>query len=186
MLEFTDIEKAIILKVAKDSIYHGLIHHRPVPINLAEYPQVLQNTLASFVCIKINKNLRGCIGSLTAHQPLIKDIAENAFAAAFSDPRFPMVTMNEFPKLEIRVSVLSKPEFIKFTSESDLLQQLRPGVDGLILQDLEFRGTFLPAVWEDLPTPSLFLQHLKLKAGLPSDYWSNTLTIQRYTTIDIP
>ena len=123
---------------------------------------------------------------LEAYQPLINDVAENAFKAAFNDPRFPPLNAEEFTDLTIHVSVLGKPEAIAFTDENDLLQQIRPGIDGLILEDGHHRGTFLPSVWESLPTAREFLRHLKQKAGLDTDYWSDTLRISRYTTQSFP
>lgn len=179
-------EKQILLNLAYDAITYGLKNHKPMPIDTSKYPESLQKQGACFVTLQINKQLRGCIGSLEAHQPLVKDIVHNAYAAAFSDPRFPPLTENEFPNLDIHISILNKPEPIHFTSEQDLINQLRPGIDGLILADKGRRGTFLPSVWESLPDPALFFAHLKLKAGLPHDYWSNTLTVQRYTVESIP
>ena len=137
---------------------------------------------ATFVTLNKFGELRGCIGHLEAIQPLIADVAENAFNAAFRDPRFQPVTASEFGDLEVHISVLSPPEPMVFTSEADLLRQIRPGIDGLILEDGAYRGTFLPSVWEQLPDPAQFLAHLKMKAGLPPNYWSDTLKVSRYTT----
>lgn len=184
-MKYTNTEKEILLKTAKDAIYYGLTRNNFLPINANDYSANLQVERATFVTLTIDRDLRGCIGSLVAYQPLIKDVACNAYAAAFSDPRFSALSLKEFPKLEIHISVLSEPQAMLFNSESDLIRQLRPGIDGLILEDHIFCGTFLPAVWEELPTPEMFLQHLKLKAGLPIDYWSDTLTVKRYTTISI-
>ncbi len=125
--------------------------------------------------------LRGCIGALVARQPLVQDVAAHAFAAAFEDPRFPELREDEFPKLDIHISVLSPPEPLSFSSEAELLAQLRPGVDGLIIQFRHYRATFLPAVWEQLPDPYVFLAQLKQKAGLPLDFWSPELSAERYT-----
>jgi len=119
---------------------------------------------------------------LEARRPLAEDVVQNAFAAAFGDPRFPPVTEPEVDKLDIHISVLSPLEEMHFASEADLLRQIRPGIDGLVLEDGPYRGTFLPAVWESLPDKRDFLRHLKIKAGLPPDYWSNTLRVWRYTT----
>ena len=179
-------EKQLLLKLAHDAIAYGLKTHKLMPIDINKYPENLQKQGASFVTLQINKQLRGCIGSLEAHQPLIKDIVHNAYAAAFSDPRFPPLCEDEFSKLDIHISILNKPEPMQFTSEQDLINQLRPGIDGLILSDKGRRGTFLPSVWESLPDPVLFFTHLKLKAGLPHDYWSDTLTVQHYTVESIP
>jgi AmmeMemoRadiSam system protein A len=95
------------------------------------------------------------------------------------------LTETEFPKLEIHISVLNKPEPMQFESEADLISQLRPNIDGLILSDRGHRGTFLPSVWESLPEPQDFFTHLKMKAGLPANHWSDTITVERYTVESI-
>jgi len=175
-------ERRTLLTVARHSIQHALEHGSPLPITLSRYPESLRVKRATFVTLKQQEQLRGCIGTLVAIRPLVEDVAQNAYAAAFSDPRFPPLSPAELESLRIEISVLSPPEPMTFSSEVDLLKQLRPGVDGLILEEDGYRGTFLPSVWESLPRPEQFLQHLKLKAGLPSDYWSGTLRVQRYTT----
>ncbi|MCK4609010.1 MAG: AmmeMemoRadiSam system protein A [Gammaproteobacteria bacterium] len=184
--KYSKDERQILLKLAADSISYGLTQHKIMAVNLEEYPAKLQKQGACFVTLQMNKQLRGCIGSLKAHQPLVQDIVHNAYAAAFSDPRFRPLRDTEFPELEIHLSILNPSAPMHFGSETDLIQQLRPGIDGLILTDQGHRGTFLPSVWESLPTPELFISHLKLKAGLPQDYWSDTLLIERYTVEAIP
>ncbi len=136
---------------------------------------------ATFVTLKIERELRGCIGSLAPHRPLGEDVRANAQAAAFDDPRFPPLAIGEFASLEVEVSVLSPSTSILVRSEAELHAQLRPGVDGVTLQWGHRRGTFLPQVWESLPTPREFIAHLKRKAGLPLDFWSSDLAISRYT-----
>ena len=126
--------------------------------------------------------LRGCIGHLEAVQPLVVDVAENAFAAAFRDPRFPALTAREWPDVEVHLSILTPAQPITFVDEPDLLAQLRPGEDGLILEDGPNRGTFLPSVWESLPDAGQFLTQLKRKAGLAANHWSEQLRIYRYGT----
>ena len=116
-----------------------------------------------------------------AHRPLVIDVAENAYSAAFLDPRFLPLTKEEYPLLSKHISILSKPEPMSFASEEDLLQQIKPNIDGLILSEYDYRGTFLPSVWKSLPDKKEFLAHLKMKAGLPPDYWSDTLKVERYT-----
>ncbi len=169
-----------LLALAKSSIQHGLQTGRPLKINLEDYPDELKVQRATFVTLEINHQLRGCIGMLEAVRPLAEDIAENAFAAAFRDPRFPPLATSEFGALAIHLSILTPAEPVSFSSEQDLLAQLQPGVDGLILQEGHRRGTFLPSVWESLPEPVGFLRHLKQKAGLPPDYWSDSIQIYRY------
>ncbi len=179
-------ERNILLEVAHQSIQHGLEHSSAIIVNINDCPASLREERATFVTLNLYGQLRGCIGTLEAHQPLVQDVAHNAYAAAFSDPRFPALTTREFEKIEMHISILSPSEEIDFTSEEDLLQQIRPNIDGLVLSDGYARGTFLPAVWESLKTPQEFLQHLKLKAGLPANYWSDTIRVERYTTESFP
>lgn len=171
-----------LLEVAHASIQFGLIQQRPLIVNLIQHPFPLQSLGASFVTLRIQGELRGCIGTLEARQPLVQDVAQNAFNAAFRDPRFAPVSSQECSLLEIHISVLSQATTINFRSEADLLSQLRPGIDGLILSENCRRSTFLPTVWESLPEAANFFRKLKLKAGFPEDYWSPTLRIERYTT----
>lgn len=185
MTTYSEQEKQILRELARDAIKYGLEHQREIPVNLNDYSDKLKELRASFVTLNLGKELRGCIGSLEAYQPLVQDIARNAFAAAFRDPRFYPVTVEELPHLQIHISILNQPEPMQFTSEADLIAQLRPGIDGLILSDNGYRGTFLPAVWESLSKPEDFFRHLKLKAGLPQNYWSDTLTVERYTVDSI-
>ena len=179
---FSDAQRQTLLAVARDSIRHGLQTGQPLRLRPDDFDPGLAAPGAAFVTLERGGGLRGCIGSLEAHRPLVTDVAENAFAAAFRDPRFPPLSPAEFDDLDIHVSVLSPPEPLKFDSEADLLSRIRPGIDGLIIEDLGHRGTFLPSVWESLPEPALFWRHLKQKAGLPPDHWSPTLRVYRYTT----
>jgi AmmeMemoRadiSam system protein A len=171
-----------LLETAIASIQHGLEQGSPLLPSVEEQPDELQQDRASFVTLNRKGQLRGCIGHLHAVQPLITDVAENAFAAAFRDPRFPPLTQPELQGLEIHLSILSPATPLEFRSEDELLALLRPGVDGLILEDEGQRGTFLPSVWESLPEPDSFLRHLKMKAGLSADHWSPSLKVDRYTT----
>ncbi len=174
-------DRATLLDVARASIRHGLDHGQALPIHPADYPETLRVSRATFVTLEIGGQLRGCIGALAAYQPLVQDVAAHAYAAAFEDPRFPELRVDELPKLDIHISVLSPPEPLQFGSEAELLAQLRPGVDGLILKFRHYRSTFLPSVWEQLPDPYIFLAQLKQKAGLPLDFWSPELQAERYT-----
>lgn len=171
-----------IRALAHTSIAHGLRHNRPVTVTLDEWPDVLRRRRSTFVTLHIEDRLRGCVGALDASRPLVSDVAANAFAAAFRDPRFNGVTPLEFPDIKIHVSVLSPLEPLEARSETDLLRQLRPGVDGLIFEEGDRRGTFLPVVWRSLPSAGEFLAQLKAKSGLPPDYWSETVRAYRYTT----
>ncbi len=171
-----------LLELAKNSIQHGLQTGRPLKINLADFPSELTEYRATFVTLQKHHQLRGCIGMLEAVRPLAEDIAENAFLAAFKDPRFPPLADDEFGELAIHLSILTPAEPVTFTSEQNLITQLQPGIDGLILEEGRRRGTFLPSVWEQLPEPEEFLRHLKQKAGLAADYWSENIRIYRYRT----
>lgn len=182
---FDDTERRLLLDTARRSIAHGLRHGQALPVEPTGYPAALRETRATFVTLERRGRLRGCIGTLEAHQPLVCDVADHAYAAAFNDPRFPPLTLIEAEELVLHISVLTPPEPLACGSEAELLARLRPGVDGLILEDDTYRATFLPAVWDDLPEPAEFLTQLKLKAGLPAEHWSATLRFRRYRTISV-
>ncbi|MDP2698471.1 AmmeMemoRadiSam system protein B [Thalassospira sp.] len=174
---------AEILTLACSSIRHGLTHGHAFKPDLATLPEALQKDGASFVTLKKSGDLRGCIGSLAAHRPLAEDICLNAFKAAFHDPRFPAIAADELDVcLDISVSVLSPAADFPFDNQADLITRMTPFEDGLILTEGSRRGLFLPQVWEQLPNPADFLAQLKRKAGLPVDYGSDTLRIQRFVT----
>jgi len=135
---------------------------------------------ATFVTLTQRGQLRGCIGSLEAQRPLAIDVAENAIAAAFRDPRFPPLEKDELPRTRVEVSLLTPAEPFPVASEADALSRLRPGIDGLILSYGRRRATFLPQVWESLPEPRQFVAQLKLKAGLPADFWHEQIALARY------
>lgn len=176
----TDQEKEILRQVAMDSIAMGLEEGQPLAPALEAYPEAVRKPGAVFVTLKREGRLRGCIGSLTARRPLVEDVADNAYGAAFRDPRFPPLTPEEAVDLELHISLLTPPEPFPVTDREDLLERLRPGEDGLILEDPPRRSTFLPQVWDMLPQPQEFLGELLRKAGLPRDYWSRTLVFHRY------
>ena len=175
-------EKSILLVTALDSIRHGLEHGKPVRLDVGDYSARLSAQRASFVTLNHGEVLRGCIGTLEARTSLIESVAENAWAAAFRDPRFDALTASEVSNLSIQVSVLSPMQPITVASEQELLAVMVPGEAGWVMQEEGKRGTFLPVVWSSLGEPAEFLRHLKIKAGLSPDYWSDTLEIWRYTT----
>lgn len=135
---------------------------------------------ASFVTLTKRGDLRGCIGTLEAHRPLIDDVRSNARAAAFEDPRFFPLRREEFAEINLEVSLLSTPEPLAVETETEALERLRPHIDGVVLEYGWHRATFLPQVWGHLPTPRQFLQQLKRKAGLPADFWADNLLLSRY------
>jgi len=141
----------------------------------------LQQPAATFVTLTQQGRLRGCIGSLVARRALLIDVQANAVAAALQDSRFAPLTPAELGATQVEVSVLSAQQPMLFDSQAQALALLQPGVDGVVLACGRFRSTFLPQVWEQLPSPAVFLAHLKQKAGLPADFWSPELRLSRYT-----
>lgn len=136
---------------------------------------------ASFVTLTQNDELRGCIGSLEAYRSLVADVKSNAVSAAFHDPRFLPLSADEFVTVAIEISVLSPTERMNVQNEADAIEQIRPGLDGIVLEYGRYRSTFLPQVWDELKQPQQFLAMLKRKAGLPVDFWAPDLKLARYT-----
>ena len=149
------------------------------------HPPVFNQLGACFVTLKKNNNLRGCIGSIIAHQPLINDIVQHSEDAAFHDPRFNPVEENEIDSLTIDISILSEPVQMSFKDEQDLLGQIVPFRDGIIIKDRFHQAVYLPSVWEELPDKVMFLNSLKMKAGLPPKHFSKTFEAYRFSTVYI-
>ena len=149
------------------------------------YPQILDEFGACFVTLEKFGQLRGCIGSIIAHQPLIFDLVNHAKDAAFNDHRFHPVTEAELNDIKVSVSILTDPKKIEFTDEQDLLDKMVPNVDGIIIKDKQYQAVYLPVVWEQLPDKKEFLNSLKMKAGLSPDYFSSTFEAYRFETIYI-
>jgi uncharacterized protein len=179
-------ERRELLELARASIDAALAPGRSnsnlVPFTATSLPPALTVRRSSFVTLQRNEQLRGCCGTLDAPRPLAEDVWRNAWAAAFSDYRFPPLTSAEWPQISLHLSLLTVPEPVDVASEAELLALLRPSIDGLILESDLGRATFLPAVWEQLPDPVQFVRHLKMKAGWPATYWSNRVRCFRYTT----
>ncbi len=172
-----------LLRLAAASINHGLTQGTArAP---AEAPEALLDNGACFVTLKYQEKLRGCIGTVEAYRPLIQDVAENAFAAAFQDPRFPPLREEERSALSLSISVLSPSHPMTFSDEENLLKQLSPGTDGLIISDQGRRALFLPSVWESLPEPAAFMANLKRKAGMAVNHWSDTFKAERFITMEV-
>ncbi len=140
---------------------------------------------AAFVTLRRAARLRGCIGSPVARRPLVVDVVDHAFNAAFRDPRFPKLHALELVGLELSVSVLTPPEAMRFDDEADLLAQLRPGVDGLIIEDDGRRSLYLPSVWQEIPEKRQFLGTLKVKAGLRMEHFSHSFSALRFRSIEV-
>lgn len=163
-----DNDKVIVFDVMHNSIKQGLNIEQAFNIDLNDLAETLKTNYAVFVTLKLNGQLRGCIGTNEAHMPLIEAVAKYAHAAAFSDPRFKPLTEEEYKQVEISLSVLTPAEPFPFKDEQDLLNKLRPNTDGLIIAKNNKRATFLPVVWESLSKPEQFFSELKRKAGIPA------------------
>lgn len=174
-------ERGILLDLARRAIRAGL----DVPwleIDLERLPAALRAPGASFVTLtERGGGLRGCMGRLEATRPLAEDVAGNARAAAFFDPRFPPVEAEELDDLEVEVSVLSAAVPLAVASERELLAALQPGIDGLIVEAAGHRATFLPSVWATLPDPREFVAQLRRKAGLGAAGFEPGQRYSRYT-----
>ncbi len=168
---------SILPKIARASISNRLGFEHPEPAFPAEFLE----PGATFVTLTLEGMLRGCIGSLAALRPIVEDTRQNALAAAFGDPRFPPLGMEEHERIRIEVSLLSEPEPVFSSGEQEALSLLRPGVDGIVFQCGARRSTFLPQVWESLPEPADFLSQLKRKAGFPEGFWSQEVRLFRYS-----
>ena len=165
-----------LVAIARDAIAAG---ERPQPM---QWPQDwLRMNAASFVTLKIDGELRGCIGSIDPRRALGDDVAHNAYAAAYRDPRFPPLEPGEAAKLEIEISVLTPRVPIEAANEQEALAALRPGIDGVYLEFGERSATFLPQVWENLADRLEFLSELRRKAGLPPRFWNEGMKLSRYT-----
>lgn len=165
-------EKEILLRVARQSIESKIRgeKHSPLTASEIESPR-LQADGACFVTLTQNGELRGCIGSLEASRPLIEDVRAHAIDAALNDPRFPPLQAAELDEIQIEISRLTAPTPLEYNNAEDLLNKLRPGVDGVVLKDGFRRATFLPQVWEKLPAPRDFLSHLCQKMGASPNLW---------------
>lgn len=174
-------ERTILLQLARQALVEA-VHGRPLPaVNLDALPPPLGQPGASFVTLTEAGELRGCIGALEPYQPLALDVCEHAAAAGLQDPRFPPVQPAELPQIKIEISRLTQPVDLPYDHPEDLPGRLRPGVDGVTLMDGWRRATFLPQVWEKLPNPPEFLNHLCYKMGVAPDLWRHKkLRVQVY------
>ena len=174
-----------LLRVAAQSVISGFERGRALRVRETRYPEELREKGATFVNIYYNGVLRGSAGSTEPVRSILEDVAENAYAAAFSDFRFVTLSEDEIKNAEISVSFLTYPEPVRFEDEKDLLTRITPQEDGLILKERANRALFLPQIWETFSSPHEFLVHLKQRAGLPADYWSPTVKVYRFKVIDI-
>lgn len=177
--------KELLLNIARKAIEANFTEVDLDEENLLKEYKELNDVKASFVTINLDGKLRGCIGSLIAHRTLLSDLIHNAKAAAFADPRFSPLSKEEFDKISIEISLLTKPEVLEYSDFEDLKQKLIPYKHGVILELDGKRATFLPQVWEQLPSFNDFMVHLCQKAGLQADNLSGFPKIQIYEAIKI-
>lgn len=175
-----DPRGAILLEIARTSLREALTGSARRDAGGDVPPWLLENA-ATFVTLRKLGDLRGCVGSVKAVRPLIVDVRENAVAAAMRDPRFPPLDPEELEEVDLEVTLLSPLQPLTFSTESEALAQLEPGIDGVLLQWHGYRATYLPQVWEALSEPGTFLASLKQKAGLAADFWHPEVEILRYS-----
>jgi len=179
--QLTPEERQTLLRLARSAIERAVRGEDPPVLDQDTITSHLREPGASFVTLTINGQLRGCIGALEPSQPLVEDVRQHALAAALDDPRFTPVKPQELSQIEIELSRLSIPRNLSYRDASDLLSQLHPGVDGVILREGSRRATFLPQVWEKIPDKPAFLDNLCMKMGVPPDSWrQRKLEVQTY------
>ncbi len=188
----TELDQRRLLDAAIAAIRAALVHrHRLPAASAASGPHdesfaggPLDEPGASFVTLRDGERLLGCIGSLEPRQSLLDDVTDNALGAAFRDPRLPALTLDEFARMRVHISVLTPATSFPASSFADLRARVRPGTDGLVVSSGRNRATFLPSVWEQLATPDAFLAQLWRKAGLPAEAWPAGIAIERYATFE--
>lgn len=174
-------EQKLLLETARNAIRKELNKEEKLPLVMDEYSPILQENGACFITLKKKGVLRGCVGSIEVVQPLIRDVRDRAVAAAFQDYRFLPLTLPELDEIRIEISRLTQPCKLNYEDAEDLINKLRPQIDGVILRYQTRRATFLPQVWEQLPSPELFLNRLCVKMGLDQSAWRSVkLQVETY------
>ncbi len=171
-----------LLDIAEAAIVDGLLGGPPSAPPLAVMPAALRAHVGVFVTLTVDGALNGCIGTVEGVEPLGRGTARHAWSAAFADPRLPALQHSDYERLVTEVSVLSPLATLVAGSRQRILEQLRPGADGLVIALGAHRGVFLPAVWDQLTDPEAFLDHLQVKAGLPPAWWHDAIRAWRFTT----
>jgi AmmeMemoRadiSam system protein A len=175
-------DQQILLGLAVAAVRFGLESGRARDFELAGFADSLKKSAATFVTLRVKETLRGCMGSLIERKPLATDVSDNAFAAAFRDPRFSPLQEAEFSSLAVSIAVLGPRVRMVCAEEEELIRQLRPHVDGVTLQCGTRSATLLPAAWGLFDSPQSFVDGLKRKAGVPRKFWSSDLIFERYET----
>jgi len=183
-LPLSDDDKTHLLKLARSSIICHLVTGKELIAKAEDFPPSFQQESACCVTLTHKNKLRGSIGTSYARRPLILDVIHNAYSAAFDDPRYNPVKKEEIHAIKIGISVLTTPTKISFLNEADLLGKLQGVQEGIVLQEGIHKATFLPSAWNTYPSASAFMAALKVQAGLNADYWSNSIVISRYQSIN--
>lgn len=182
--ELSDEDGRLLLKIAREKILREFGYENEDLSQLCRQLDDWMLTEDRGVFVTLHRksgDLRGCIGNIEPVKPLIEGVQDNACHAAFHDSRFTPLSYEELEDTVIEISILTRPEKIEYADADELLEKIRPGIDGIILGEGHNRATFLPQVWEQLTEPSKFLGHLCMKAGLRADEWlSGTLEISCY------
>ncbi len=174
-----------LLQIVARSLQKSLTEHKPYSPSRKDYADELFNKGASFVTLKKQNALRGCIGTVIPHVAVAQDVAKNTYLAAMEDSRFSPLTQDELKDLSFSVSLLTGFEPIIYKNSEDLLSQIKAGIDGIIIRDGDRQGLFLPSVWQELPDKEEFMKQLKIKAGINPSYWSENLKVYRFRTVEI-
>jgi len=178
---FEDVDLDLLFEIAQAAILEGLVGRAPPLPSVEALPDTLRAPVDAFVTLTVGGALNGCIGSIDGGRALAVAVAHHAWSAAFTDPRLPRLRAEQFGLLEIEISVLSPLEPLPARSREELLAELRPHVDGLLIAFGPRRALFLPAVWEQLPDPGDFLDHLLLKAGMSPRSWPGGMAASRFS-----
>lgn len=176
-------DQRTLLEMAREHIQMYLATQRNIRIEESRFSKPLQQITGNYVRLILDNKTRGAVGNLPGRQPLVADINQNAYDAAFEDPRFPPVTREEIRQIIIEITVLTHPQIIVVDNEQQLLDSIHPGEEGLLLSEGVHQSHLMPSDWRRFPDPATFVGELKRKAGLPQDYWSDTLHISRFDTI---
>lgn len=183
--EFASLYKKDLRNIVKTSLQKAITKQKHYSPSRRSFPEDVFDKGASFVTIYKNGELRGCIGSVLPTMSIAQNIADNTYSAALEDSRFSAITEDELPYLTYSISLLSGFEEIKYGNETDLLNQIKNNIDGIVIRDGDRQGVFLPSVWEQLPDKEEFFKQLKVKAGMNPEYWNNRIKVYRFRTVEV-
>ena len=179
--ELIDADAAdVLLDLAEGAIRDGLAGTSTIVPSLEALPPAAARCAGSFVTLHVDGELNGCIGAIVSREPLARDVVHHARAAAFDDPRLPPLRPADLPLLDIEISVLTPPSPVAAHTRRELLANLRPGIDGLVIGSGRHRAVYLPSVWEMLPDPEVFVRQLLVKAGLDPATWPGDLVAETF------